>query len=79
MLDIHIKVLEQGETGVDFHLELVGQPDFFVDARLFQHEAGTFVEASQEQSPGNCIQAFHIHFRELKIALVDPDASAELG
>src|ERR1700734_151045 len=35
------------------------------------------MKASQEQSPGNRIQAFHVHFGELEITLVDPDPPAE--
>src|ERR1700722_7585934 len=35
------------------------------------------MNASHEQSPGNRIQAFDVHFGELEITLIDPDSPAE--
>src|SRR5579864_2187806 len=69
-----VEVLDQGQSNVDLHRKVEREPDFVVDSRLLQHETRTLVKAREKQSPGNRIEAFDFHFRQLQVILVDPYA-----
>src|SRR5882672_8586926 len=79
LFHFHVEVLEQGQTHVHLHRNVLGQPDFIVHPRLLEHNARSLVDARQEPSQGNRVNAFDVQLRQLGFILVDPHPTAELG
>src|SRR5438552_15938064 len=52
---------------------------FIVHPRLLNPNAGSFMNARHEQSPGNRIDTFSVHFHQLHFGSVYPHSEAKLG
>src|ERR1700730_5689033 len=71
--------LEQRNAGIELKSQMLRQPDLLVYTGTFKNEPCAFVEAGQNPTARDRPPGFHVHFSELELSLVDPQAAMKPG
>src|ERR1035437_6871523 len=71
--------LEQGDAHGTLDGSALGQPDFVIDACVFNGYVGALGETDQKAAEGDGVQRFDVDLDPLVILLVDPQTQLDLG